>query len=155
MKDDKGNFKYKSEEDLKKLYKEREIDIDEMEKQLLQLELKKKDFMKKLGESLSISENKKEAPVPELDALKQEIEDINSQMQQISMRKNNLLEVSLESQTFVYIISYATYLSLQKKEGDSWLPIVDSYEKFLEVDEKITTQAAFYSTVIVTSDLVG
>jgi len=145
-KDDKGNFKYKSEDELKVLYKQRGIDIEDMDFQIMSLEVKKKNYYLKLGKLL---ENK--ADEKDLQKYRDEITKINDKEQLISFKKTQLMESSLESQIFVFVYSYFTYLLTVKlnKETKEWERAWNSYDEFIEVKEELVNKAAFYVSVVI------
>jgi hypothetical protein len=153
VKDEHGVFKFKSEDELKKIYKERGIDIEGMVTQMLVLETKKKEYMKKIGEGLSTENGKLPAPDKDIAIFKNEIELLNEQIREISVKKNSLLEFSLETQTFIYVVSYITFLGTEEKEGDNWKKVWTSYNDFINGDEGLVNKASFYTTILTTNEV--
>ncbi len=159
-KDENGDFKYKSEDELKALYKARGIDIDDMTNKIVNLELKKKDYLIKLGKLLA----DKVGETKEVKVYKAEIEKINDAQQTLSFKKTQLLGYSLESQSLMHTYSYLTYLVTEKlvkgkdlgegnKEADKWVRAWKSFDEFMNSPEALVNKAAFYATIIVKPDM--
>jgi len=117
-----------------------------MEKKFKLLESKKNKLQIKLGEALV---NK--ASDAETETYKTEIEEIISDQTGISVQITKLIEYSLENQVSVYGYSYLTYLISEKFEDNNWVPVWDSYETYLDTDEKLINQLSFY-VLLVTKD---
>jgi hypothetical protein len=144
-KDEQGIYKYLSEEDLRKLYKDRGVDINELEGKIENLKLQQELTLKKLGKALADKASDKE-----LNLLKEEIETIKSQLRKASIKMTDLFDCSIEQQVLIYTYSYLTYLILEKKEGDKWIRAFKSYNEYLEADEKLVNQASVISSIILT-----
>jgi len=143
-KDENGNFKYKDEISLRKLYKERGIDIDDLDAQFKTLEQNKKILQTKLGKALKDNKSDKD-----LESYKKEIEQINDNQKDISARKTIYLEYSLENQTSIFTYSYLAHLITEKQEGDKWVRVWDNYKDFENDDEMFVNTVLSYTFVMI------
>lgn len=139
---------YMLEKDLRKLYKERGIDIDELESKFKNLEREKNTLNMKLGEALV---NK--ASDEELKTLKEEIEKIRDLQIEVSMEKTNLLDYTIEQQLFSHCYSYLLYLIAEKKLDDKWVKAWDTYQDFENTSEKTVKTFAYYGALIVKDEI--
>lgn len=146
-KDNNGEYKYLVEADLKLIYKERNIDIDDMDKKLFGLRTQETHLMKKLGKGLK----EKKASDQELHNYEEEIEKIREDIRALSTTKTNLLNFSLEQQVLVYIYSYATFLVTEKKVKTKWVKLWNTFDDYLNADEGLINLASLYTSLI-TSD---
>jgi len=117
--------KYKLEDDLKRTYKRKGVDIDAMITQKKQLETKKNNYMLKIGALLKAKSDEKDLLV-----YREEIAKINEDMLSLTMKVNSLLEFSLENQVLISIYAYLTYIVTEKKEGDNWVKAWNSFDDF-------------------------
>jgi len=143
------NDKYLLEEDLKKLYKQRGVDIDELDKKISLLQKQRNDLNLKLGKALE--EKKSE---PELKIYRDEIEKINEQIELLSIKKTNLLEYSIERQTFIFLYTYLTYLITEKKENNTWVKAWNSFEEFQNCSEDLVNLVSFYAAAMFQQDFI-
>lgn len=141
--------KFPLEKDLRKLYKERDIDIDKMDIELTNKVKSRNDLMIKLGEEL-----KNKSPESTLKLLTQEIESKNDEINDLSMNKSSLLEFSLEQQISVFIFSYYTYVLTEKKEGENWVKVWNTFEEFENDDQDLINKSAYFITVMLGSELM-
>ena len=144
LKDEKNML----EEDLKKIYKKRGIDIDEINQKILALEKQKSDYLLKLGKAL-----KEKSSDNDLEILKNEINKIAGEQTALSIQKMNLLEFSIESQILIYIYSYLAYLIIQKNIDDKWVPAWNTWEEFENSDENLITKASFHAGMVLKNDM--
>ena len=136
------------EGELRKLYKQKGIDIDEMDKQFAALNKKKEGYLFKLGEGL-----KEKKDDTGLKIYREEIEKIVAQQQEISIRKTTLLEYSIEHQIMIYVYSYLTYLVTERKVKDKWEPVWKSYEEFIQDKTNLVNKVTFYASLLISSEL--
>lgn len=136
------------EEELRQLYKAKRVDIDAMDKQFSALGKKKEDYMYKLGAALK--EKKADA---ELQVYKDEIEKITREQQEIAIKKTTLLEYSLEHQIMIYVYAYLTYLIAEKKVEEKWVPVWESYEKFMQDKTMLINNVTFYASLLISNEL--
>ena len=135
--------RYKFEEDLKKLYAEKGVSLDDLTREFNILESKKKSIQQKIGEMLK----QETVSNPDLGSFTGEIEDIARQEYEISLKKNALLEFSIENQLALFTYSYLTFLVTEKKENEMWIKAWDTYEIFLDTEEGLVNRAVFYMTL--------
>lgn len=135
--------KYMLEEDLKSVYRKRGVDIDEIGKNLISTIKKRDELMFKLGEAIS---NK--SVESDLQLYKKEIEEFNNEIQSLSLKKNQLLELSIENQVLIYTYSYLTFLMSEKKVGDVFVRVWNTWDEFQSEKENIINKLSYYCTLI-------
>jgi len=144
-----GTFKYLLEDDLKKAYKERGIDIDKMGIKMTELEGKKNQFKFKIGKSLADKKN-----VSDIEIFKKEIEDINLEERKLSIKKAKLMEYAIEQQVLIFVYSYLIYLSAYKlNEKKKWVRVWNSFDEFENDQERIINNISFNATFILKDEL--
>jgi len=132
------------EKDLINQYKERGVNIEELDDQLKKLNAEELDFQIKLGES--ISKNEIESI---LKNYKEQIEDLRIKKQILNTQKNLLLEFSLENSLLNYVAQVITYLSLEEQKEDKWQRMFDSLDSFQTYeDEGLINIAGSYSMLL-------
>ncbi len=136
------------EKDLRKLYKEREIDIDLLEKQILEFEQQKSVLRLKLGQAI-----KEGKGLPELEQFKKEILDLNSQSENLMTQKNQLLEFSIENQVTIDLYSYLIYAVSEKFDGASWVKVWSSMDEFMASSPALVTAITKYASLLIINDL--
>jgi len=146
--DDKGKPLYKTEEELKKLYKKRGIDLDELDNKFTALEQQKKLYQEKLGKAL-----KEKKSDNELQDYKKQIENIIEEQKTISAKKTLLLETCIENQAIVFFYNYLAYLVTEKLENEKWVRAFKTYEEFLNNDEELINQLVFHISLVIIPEL--
>ena len=131
------------EKDLIRIYKERGIDIDLLDKKIKQIQTQIMDINYKLGESLA---NKSGDTI--LKTYKEEITKFNNEMYEIMIQKNHLLDFSLENQLQNYIAQIISYLSLDILNGELWSRAYQNMDDFLSAEEKLVNLTGHYSMAI-------
>lgn len=132
------------EKDLINQYKERGVNIEELDDQLKKLNAEELDFQIKLGEA--ISKNEIESI---LKNYKEQIEDLRIKKQILNTQKNLLLEFSLENSLLNYVAQVITYLSLEEQKEDKWQRMFDSLDSFQTYeDEGLINIAGSYSMLL-------
>jgi len=142
-KDELGNFIYKTEEELRKQYKLRGTAIEDLEGRFDVLDNKKNNIMLKLGEYI-----KNNKPDDDLKVLRDEIAEIISEQQELTIRKTNLLETSIEMQILMYMYTYLAFITTEKKEGENWIRVWNIWEEFEKADNELMDRATFYASLI-------
>jgi len=143
------------EEDLKKLYLRRGIDIEAMSSEIMNLEFKKKRLEEGLGKLLK--EKKGET---QLETLKEEITSLKHRQLEISIKKTNLLQSSIESQVTVELYQYITFLVTEKqtegkdlgegvKDPDTWAPAWATYDDYLKSPDGLVNRASFTVSLMI------
>jgi len=145
---DKGNFKYLAEKDLRNLYQKRGIDISKMDRELKTLIIQEKASLDKLGKAL-----KDESPDNQLQAQKADIENIREKYKELFTEKNNLFEFSIENQLVVFIYNYYSFLCTEHKlieedKEDVWVRTWNTLDKFYESDEVLVAITNSYITIL-------
>lgn len=150
-----GTFRYCAEVDLRKIYKSRGIDIDALDKKISTLRQQQESYMLKLGEAL-----KNKAPRNELEIYRKEIEKIVKENQELVVKKTMLLEPTIESQTSFYILSYMTFLIVEKKakgkdlgegkkEEDKWVRVWNTWEEYEAADEELINEVSYRASFLI------
>jgi len=139
------------EKDLKKLYKNKGIDLDGVEKQLLELDSQQKSLMLTLGQA--IKENKSKV---ELEKYKVEIIQISNTIQELNQQKQQLLEFSLENRILMDVYSYMIWMISEKKVGDNWVKVWNKFEDFLNcTNSELVTKITKLGAIVVTEDMMN
>lgn len=138
------NDKYLLEKDLKTQYLKRGIDIDKINLDIRNKVTKRDDLMLKLGEEI-----KNSAADNVLELLKKEIKEYNTEIQEISLNKSSLLEYSIEQQMNIFVFSYFAYLLAEKKDGENWVRVWNSYEEYENGEQEIINSFSYYATMLV------
>jgi len=132
------------EKDLIIQYKERGMDIEEIDDQIKKLNAEDLDLQVKLGES--ISKNEGEAI---LKSYKEQIEELRAKKQILNTQKNLLLQFSLENSLLNYVAQVITYLSLDMKKDDKWQRMFDSLDAFQTYEDgELINKAGSYSMLL-------
>lgn len=132
------------EKDLIVQYKERGIDIDELDSQIKITNAEELDLQMKLGESISKNENE-----ITLKTYKNQIEELRTRKQIFNTQKNLLLTFSLENSLLNFVAQVITYLSLEEKKDDRWQRMFQTLEMFQTYeDEELIDKAGSYSMLL-------
>jgi hypothetical protein len=132
------------EKDLIIQYRERGIDINDLDDQNKKFMYEEMDLQIKLGESISKNENE-----TILKTYKEQIEDLREKRKIIYTQKNLLLNFSLENALLSYVASVITYLSIDKLEDGTWKRMFNNLEDFQTYpDEGLINKGASYSMVL-------
>jgi hypothetical protein len=132
------------EKDLILQYKERGINIDELDEQMKKNNAQDIDFQIKLGEAISKNEGE-----TILKNYKEQIEDLRKKNRVINAQKNLLLEFSLENSILNYVAQVITYLSLEEFKDGIWKRMFKTLEEFQKYsDEKLINKSASYSMLL-------
>jgi hypothetical protein len=132
------------EKDLIVQYKERGIDINELDEEDKKLNAQELDLQIKLGAAISKNE-----PDSSLVTYKEQIEELRTKRQVIYTQRNLLLEFSLENSLLNYVAQVITYLSLEEKKDNKWQRMfntLDSFQKY--EDNKLIDKAGSYSMLL-------
>lgn len=132
------------EKDLIITYKERGINIDEIDDKIKKLDAEDLDIQIKLGES--IAKNESEAI---LKGYKDQIQNLRFQKQILKTQKTLLLEFCLENQLLNYVAQVITYLSLDELKDGIWQRTFHTLEDFQNYkDESLLNKAGKYSMLL-------
>lgn len=143
------NDDYLLHDDLIALYKKRGTDVELLDKQLVALEAKKKDLQIKLGKAI-----KDNRPDQELVTYKVSIENIITQQTEISLKKINLFQYSIETQVNIFACAYLAYLVSEIKiDENNWKRVFKTYEKFEEEDSALSNKLLMYATLMINHEL--
>jgi len=129
------------ESDLKNQYKNRGIDIDEIDSKVKKLISERENYELKLGEALS-----KKFGESILKTYKEQIQEIKYKIGASLLQKSNLLSYSLEHRLLIFVTEAVTYFSLEIKKENDWERVFLSFEDFKKSDdEELMKKAHAYS----------
>jgi len=139
-KDEKGNSSFLFIKELIELYKERGIDIDEIDDKIKKLQTEIKDKQMKLGEALEKDESDSI-----LNTYKNEISELIDEIYILTIQKSTLLENSFEKALENYVIKFLSWLSLERKENETYIKAFDSIEDYLKSDDELISKSITYA----------
>lgn len=132
------------EKDLITQYKERGINIDELDDQLKKLNAEELDLQIKLGEAISKNEGE-----TILKTYKEQIEELRTKRQIINTQKTLLLEFSLENALLNYVYQIICYLSLDEKKDGKWQRMFETLEAFQTYEDgQLINKSGSYSILL-------
>jgi hypothetical protein len=132
------------ESELIRLYKEKGIDIEkEIDEKVKKLLTELNDKRMKLGEAL---ENKE--PESILKTYADEIEELEREINGLSIQKTNLLENSFEKTLENQVIKCLSYLSLEIKVNEEYTRAYNKIEDFLKAEEDLIGKTITYSMAL-------
>ncbi len=135
-----------------KKYKEKGIDLDKMDIDVIALQNKVEGIMLRLAKSQNDKDVKK---------LRDEIVELRTKQAMISVEKTDLLSYSIEDQLMIAVTSYYAYLLLEKPEEaendeeGKWIRVFDKYEDFTvsQDSDLITNTYRYVSDLIYTPSI--
>lgn len=134
-------------EELKNLWKQKGMDIDDMDRKMVTLQAEINNLRLQLAETTE----KKAIKMLEEDIIK-----LMHEQTSISVDKANLLSCSLEDQLTTEANIYCMYLLLDKKEEGEWKRAFGSFERFqAEIQNEVVIQANYYLNVLLFSSETG
>jgi len=137
------------EKDLRKLYKERGMDIDDIDKQIMALTNQQQKLLFDLGKAI-----KDNRPKVELDKYKEEITLSIQSIQGLSIEKQQLLEFSLENRVMMDVYSWLIWTVSEVKVGEVWQKNWVKYDDFLQSSpNQLLHTITRNATVLITEDL--
>jgi len=122
------------------IYKKRDINIEDMEKQIGALQSEIKQFQLKLA----VAKDQKD-----IDILKEEINKLMEIQMGIIVKKSDLLSMCIESNLIDYSNQYIVYMTFEKKDEDKWVRVFNSFEEFLNNESSIIDKAVYYSSQLI------
>ena len=134
---------YILEDDLRANYKKKGIDVSELDKKISYKVVERDNLMFRLGEAI-----KNMLPDNELQQFKKEIEACNNEIQFLNTKRMSYLEFSIENQVLIYTYSYLTFLIAEKKEGENWVRVWNTWEDYLNGDVKLINTFSYYCTLM-------
>lgn len=147
-KNEDGSFKYLSEKDLIKIYRDRGIDIEGLDKKIDLLRQREKDYLLKLGKGLKEKSNE-----AGLDSYRKEIESLRERINEIVLEKTNLMSCSIEQQVLLFAYSYFSYLITEKKVDGKFVKAWNTYEDYLNEEEDLTNLVTSYVSLLLLSGI--
>ncbi len=139
-----------------KKYKEKGIDLDKMDIDVIALQNKVESIMLRLAKSQNDKDVKK---------LRDEIVELRTKQAMISVEKTDLLSYSIEDQLMIAVNSYYAYLLLEKPveineddkevEDGKWVRVFEKYEDFTvsQDSDLITKTYRYVSDLIYTPSI--
>lgn len=135
--------RYLLEKDLRELYKKRGVDIDKIDIELKNKMKKRDDLMIQLGGALKLGHSESELKI-----LEAEIKVINFEIQEKSIERSGLLEISLEQQLLIFVYTYFVFVLAEKKEGDNFIKLWNTYDEYENADIELINKFSYYSTMM-------
>ena len=142
-KDENGNLSFLFEKELIKQYKERGIDIEEINDKIRKLRTEIKDLQMKLGEALE-----KKEPDSILNTYKDEIIELEDEINGYIIQKSAYLENSFEKTLENYVIKVIAYLSLEIKISDQFVKAYSKLDDFLSAEDELLGKTIIYSMAL-------
>jgi hypothetical protein len=118
-----------------KIYKDKGIDILEMEQKVISLT---KQMQEK---QLKLAETSEEIRV---EKLKSEIIELTKEVSAIHIEKTDLLSYSLEDLMLIEVGSFYTYLVLEKLVEDKWVKVYNTYDEASKSKDNTLFSKAFW-----------
>jgi hypothetical protein len=132
------------EKDLIVQYKERGINIDEIDDQIKKADSEMMNLQMKLGES--ISKNEGAAVLKEYE---DQIKALITKKQILKTQRNLLLTFCIENQLLNYVAEIITYLSLDELKDGVWQRMFETLDEFQTYsDEGLINKAGQYSMLL-------
>lgn len=138
------------ERDLRKSLKDRNVDIDQIEKDIIELEKKKKYTQELLGKALAEKRGD-----DELIALRDSIESMQTEQADLSIAKTQYLQMSIEHQVLIFSYSYLTTLVTEKLVDDTWVKVWPTYDDFKkEENESLVNKLSLYASLMIKDEIL-
>jgi len=132
------------EKDLIIQYRERGINIDELDDQIKKIIAEELTLQLNLGEAISKNDNESV-----LKTYNDQIIELRMKKNIILTQKNLLLQFSLENALLNYVAQIITYLSLEHNIDNKWNRMFNTLEEFQSYeDEKLINKAGSYSMLL-------
>jgi hypothetical protein len=132
------------EKDLIVQYKERGINVDEIDDEIKKINAEDLSLQSKLGEAISKNEGQ-----PILKEYEDQIRTLILKKQILKTQKNLLLTFCLENQLLNYVAEIITYLSLDKLEDGVWQRMFLTFDDFQNyTEEGLINKAGQYSMLL-------
>lgn len=122
-------------------YKNKGIDIDKMEKDILKIQSEIDALLLRLAE---IEDEK------DVEKLKTEIFKLKDEQAGINIEKTDLLSYSIEDQLTLQVSSFYAFSVLEKLEKDEWIKPFKDYSEFIECkDSDLINQTIYYTQYLI------
>jgi hypothetical protein len=134
--------RYKLKEVLIKIYKEKQnIDIEQIEDDIIKLQSQINDLRVKAITSKDKKTQK---------TLRDEIEYLLEKQTDLSIKKRDLLQYSIEEELVEYCNYYLTYLVLEKEINNKWEKVFTTYDDFSSsLDNELILKAVNYLSLLI------
>ena len=132
------------EKDLIAQYKERGLDVTEIDVAVDKIQTEKRDICMRLGEAIA-----KNAAENILKSYQERVNDVDLRLQTAVAQKILLLEYSLENQLLDFVYKCLTYLSIEEKIEEKWQRAFKTFDAFLDYsDEELILKAGKYTSLL-------
>lgn len=128
------------EKELTKLYKEKGIDVEEIDNKIKKLSIEMKSIQMKTGEALEKNE-----PESILNSFEEDIKEIMDEIYALTCQKVSLLENSFEKTLEDNVIKFLSWLSLERKEKEEYVRAFNKLDDFLKSEDELISKAIIYS----------
>lgn len=133
---------YLFEEQLKKTYKKKGVDIDSLDFQIMELERKEQDLMIRLA---------KQSVDKQVEEVKNMIIEVRNKKNDLFLKKNNYLQYSIEAQVADYAneMLLSTILEV-KNEEDKFEQAFKTHDELLSCpDQKLIVRSTYFLSLLV------
>ena len=123
------------------IYKKKGIDIHKMEESIRdKMEDIRKTFLRLA-----------EAQTPkDITNYKDEITKLRDEVQELNIRKTDLMANSIEDQLIIFVNSYTVFTVLERKENDKWVRHFTDYEVYNKSEDwKLLNKAYYYMSYLI------
>jgi hypothetical protein len=142
LKDDKFMFK----QQLIDLYKQKGIDIYDLQKQQQELQNEIEKLMLKLAELGNLPNDD-----PNVVELRSKILSLKEEQTILFIQERDLLSHSIEDILLEQVHLYFTYILLEKLVNDQWVKAYNSFEEFCNSsDNEVIDKALYYVSLLIT-----
>ena len=143
--DKNGKPKYILREQLIDMYEKRGINLSKMNQELTELAHKEENKLLILAKT----DNEKQIKI-----LKDEVQEFRNEQTDISIRKADLLEFSLEDTLKEFMNTYLCHLLLEKKEKDNWVRVFKTHTDFINSEnEELITRGLYFLVRLMRNDI--
>ena len=131
------------EYDLREIYKQRGLNIEEMESHIRKLSGSIDAIRLKQGKAIAdkISKNV-------LEEYTQQIKDIENEASILLIQKSNLLKDSLENLLEEYFLRLKVIFAFEEKVGDKWQRVFKTMEEYNNFTDEILIEKAHYNNIL-------
>jgi hypothetical protein len=128
------------------IYKNKDIDIEQMEQDIIKLKREEEQKLLKLAET---------ADEKKVNNLKIEIIEIRKKIAEIQVEKTDLLSYSLEDLLQLEISSFMVYVTLEKQESDKWVKNYATYDDCAKDSGTLFNRAFYYASYLQVKTIMG
>lgn len=119
-----------------KKYKDKGIDIEDMENKIREYHHKERNLLLRLAEIKDNDSIKK---------IKDEVLNIREEQQALAVEKTELLSYSIEDQLTMFTLEYTAYLCLEKEDNKEWKKAFENFQNYRDCeDSELVNKSLIY-----------